>query len=71
MPDTLSQLLTPQQVSDILGITTKTLSIWRSSKRYDLPYIKSGRLVRYKREAVQSFIDSREQEGRSADADKF
>lgn len=53
------QLLTKEDVSGILGVTTGTLAVWRTTKRYNLPYVKSGRLVRYRDEDVQAFINSR------------
>lgn len=52
-------LLTPSQVAEYLGISTETLNVWRSTKRYNLPYIKAGRLVRYRIEDVEAFITSR------------
>lgn len=55
----LSKLLTPREVAEILGVSTETLNIWRTTKRYPLPYIKSGRLVRYKQEDVEAFIENR------------
>lgn len=53
------KLLTPDQAAEILGVSAKTLSIWRSTKRYDLPYVKSGRLVRYRESDLQDFITRR------------
>ena len=32
----------------VLGLKKGTLSIWRTTGRYDLPYLKIGRLVRYR-----------------------
>ncbi|TCO69710.1 helix-turn-helix domain-containing protein [Chromatocurvus halotolerans] len=55
----VSKLLTPDQVGDILGVTPHTLAVWRSEGRYELPYIKTGRLVRYLMEDVQTFIQAR------------
>ncbi len=52
-------LLTKEQVSEILGISVGTLAVWRATKRYNLPYVKSGRLIRYREEDVQAFILSR------------
>jgi len=52
-------LLTEKQVAKLLGVKPSTLQVWRSTKRYPLPYIKSGRLVRYRASAVQEFIDLR------------
>ena len=54
-------LLTSEETAHWLGLKNKhTLEIWRSTKRYpELEYIKVGRLVRYKAEAVERFLDSR------------
>lgn len=53
------RLLTPKETANILGVTVGTLQIWRTTRRYPLDYIKSGRLVRYRAEDVQAFIDNR------------
>lgn len=53
------RLLTKEDVSRILGITVGTLAVWRTTKRYNLPYVKSGRLIRYREQDVQAFINSR------------
>ena len=53
------RLLTPEEVANILGLSTETLNVWRTTKRYNLPYIKSGRLVRYRAHDVQAFIETR------------
>ena len=53
------QLLTKEEVSSILGVSVGTLAVWRATKRYNLPYVKSGRVVRYRAEDVQAFIASR------------
>jgi predicted DNA-binding transcriptional regulator AlpA len=52
------QLLTPNQTSEILGVSTQTLAIWRCNKRYNLSYVKVGRYVRYRYADIQSFIDA-------------
>lgn len=52
-----SKLLTPDQVSELLGVNTHTLAVWRSSGRYNLSYVKAGRLVRYRASDVSAFID--------------
>jgi hypothetical protein len=41
-------LLTPDQVSNILGVKKHTLAVWRSYGRYQLSFVKAGRLVRYR-----------------------
>ncbi len=57
-----SQLLTPQDVAARLGVSTTTLSTWRCTKRYPLPYVKVGRLVRYRLADVEDFELARLQE---------
>jgi predicted site-specific integrase-resolvase len=56
-----TKLLTPEEVGDILGVTPHTLAVWRCEGRYELPYIKSGRLVRYQAQDVAAFIQKRRQ----------
>jgi len=54
-------LLTSEQTANCLGLKTPhTLEVWRSTKRYpELEYIKIGRLVRYRRSAVEHFLQCR------------
>ena len=59
----MSKLLTPSETAEILGVQVRTLNTWRYTKRYDLPYVKSGRLVRYRSEDIDAFIASRTQNG--------
>lgn len=54
-------LLTPEQTSYLLGVTTGTLAVWRSTGRYGLPFVKVGRAVRYRPEDVTAFIEGRMQ----------
>lgn len=53
------KLLTPHQVARILGVGVETLNVWRATKRYNLPYVKTGRLVRYRASDLDAFIKSR------------
>ncbi|MES9818808.1 MAG: helix-turn-helix domain-containing protein [Candidatus Thiodiazotropha sp.] len=53
------KLLTPEDVAKILSVTTHTLAVWRCEGRYSLPYIKTGRLVRYRADDVLAFIEAR------------
>lgn len=55
----LHKLLLPDEAASILGVTTGTLAVWRSSRRYSLPYIKSGGKVMYRPEDLAAFIKSR------------
>lgn len=60
MPVTISDpLLTETEAAEIIGVKPQTLAIWRCSKRYALPYFKiGGRFIRYRRSAVERFIDA-------------
>ena len=53
---------TPAAAKEI-GTEPSTLEVWRSTKRYDIPYIKVGRLVRYRRSALLSWLESRTRGG--------
>jgi predicted DNA-binding transcriptional regulator AlpA len=57
--DDEDKLLTENQTADLMTIQPQTLSVWRTTKRYDLPYVKIGRAVRYRRSDVMAFIESR------------
>lgn len=57
----IQTLLTPQEVAKVLGVTPQTLAVWRCEKRYALPYVKAGRLVRYRVADVEKFIDAQRQ----------
>jgi predicted DNA-binding transcriptional regulator AlpA len=55
----MEKLLTPNEVADILGVTSHTLAVWRCCRRYNRPWIKVGRKVRYRASDVEAFIESR------------
>jgi predicted DNA-binding transcriptional regulator AlpA len=50
------QLLTRKQAAQFLGVKTNTLAVWHCCKRYDLPYYKIGRSVKYKLSDLENFI---------------
>lgn len=53
------QLLTNRQAALLLGCSPLTLEQWRFHKRYNIPYIKLDRAVRYRRADVVAFIQAR------------
>lgn len=57
--DKNDELLTEQEVALELKVSKGTLAVWRCTKRYPLPYIKVGRLVRYQRSGLNSFVSAR------------
>lgn len=52
-------LLTEREAAEYLGIKPSTLSVWRSTRRYNLEFVKVGACVRYRKSALQTFADSR------------
>ena len=55
-------LLTTDQVSDLLSIPYQTLTRWRNEGTVDLPYLRVGpKAIRYRKGAVVAFLDSCQQ----------
>ena len=48
-------LLTPKEASQYLGISNDTLAVWRCVGRYAIPFIKVGRLVKYRKSELDVF----------------
>jgi predicted site-specific integrase-resolvase len=60
MPEQQSQqLLTEKEAAQKLIVAPETLQQWRHHRRYKLPYVKVGRLIRYRLSDLESFIASR------------
>ena len=59
----MSKLFSAKEAAEALGVTVHTLSVWRSCNRYSLPYIKVGRLVKYKEEDLKAFIEAQRKNG--------
>jgi excisionase family DNA binding protein len=54
-----SDLVDEQEAAAILDVAPGTLSVWRSVGRYNLPFVKVGRKVRYSRAALDAWLESR------------
>lgn len=52
-------LLNDPQATAFLSLAPGTLSVWRSTGRYKLPFIKIGRSVRYRRSVLAQFLENR------------
>ena len=48
-----------KQAANYLNIKEKTLDVWNCTKRYNLKYIKVGRLIRYRQEDLDQFLAER------------
>ncbi|MCC7226159.1 MAG: helix-turn-helix domain-containing protein [Burkholderiaceae bacterium] len=47
------------QAATYLGVKPNTLATWHSTKRYRIPYIKVGRLVKYRVSDLDAFLQQR------------
>lgn len=52
-----SELLSRREAAKYLGVTEHTLAVWKCTKRYALPVVKVGRLVKYKKSDLDNFIN--------------
>lgn len=57
-----SDLLSRRDAADFLGVTEQTLAVWKCTQRYNLPFVKIGRLVKYKRSDLEAFIENNRRE---------
>lgn len=53
------ELLDERQAAEYLTLSAGTLSVWRSTGRYEIPFVKIGSRVRYKRAELEKWIESR------------
>ena len=53
------ELLTEAEAAEKIEVSPGTLSVWRSTGRYSLKFIKVGRKVRYRRSDVIAWLESR------------
>lgn len=62
LPQTIQRtpaLIDEKEAAAILAVTPGTLSVWRSTGRYNVPFVKVGRCVRYSRIALEEWLESR------------
>jgi len=51
-----SILLTRREAAAYLGVAEQTLAVWKCTGRRTLPFVKIGRLVRYRKADLDAFI---------------
>lgn len=54
-----NDLLDEKQAASVLSIKPGTLSVWRSTGRYSIPFVKVGRSVRYRLSDLNAWLESR------------
>ena len=57
-----ADLLDDKAAAAILDVSPGTLSVWRSTGRYSLPFLKIGRKVRYRRADLDAWLVKRVRE---------
>ena len=53
-----SELFTRREAAAYLGIREQTLAVWKCTRRYELPFVKIGRLVKYRKIDLDAFIEN-------------
>ena len=54
-----NELLNEKQAAQHIQVAPGTLAVWRSTGRYQVPFFKVGRLVRYRLADLDAWLDSR------------
>lgn len=54
-----AELVDDKTAAALIQVSPGTLSVWRSTGRYQLPFVKIGAKVRYKRSDLRAWLDSR------------
>lgn len=60
--DRTRELVDEKEAARILDNSPGTLSVWRSTGRYNLPFVKIGRSVRYRRTDLLAWLEQRTRE---------
>lgn len=53
------ELLSEREAAAVLDVAPGTLSVWRSTGRYPIPFVKVGRKVRYRQADLEKWLESR------------
>ena len=59
MSDLNPDLFTESEAAEFIGVEPQTLATWRCKKRYALPFLKIGRLVRYRKVDLEAWLETR------------
>jgi predicted site-specific integrase-resolvase len=60
--DKTRELVDEKAAAQDLDVAPGTLAVWRSTGRYNLPFIKIGRNVRYRRTDLVAWLEKRTRE---------
>jgi len=56
LPPFRSELLSREEAASYLGVSARTLAVWKSTGRYNLPCVRIGRLAKYRKADLDDFI---------------
>lgn len=54
----IPKLLNEEEAAERLNVEPATLSKWRCTRRYALPYVKVGRRVLYREDDLAAYIEA-------------
>lgn len=49
-------LMCPKDVAEYLQVEIQTLAVWRLTKRHEIPFVKNGRFIRYRKSDIDEYI---------------
>lgn len=55
----IDERLTAEQAAEYIGVQPQTLAAWRSTGRYDLPFVRAGRAIRYRKSDLDAWMARR------------
>lgn len=53
------ELLTTDEAAQVLRVHPVTLAAWRSTGKHELPFVRLGKAVRYRREDIDAWLRGR------------
>ncbi len=54
-----TELMSDREAGAYLGVSPTTLTVWRCTHRYAIPFIRVGRLIKYRRADLDRWLESR------------
>ncbi len=57
MTNPVGEMMKPTEAAEYVAVKEQTLAVWRSTGRYDLPFVRVGRCVRYRRSDLDAFLE--------------
>lgn len=52
----MEKLLSSKETARILGLSSRTLDVWRCNGKIHIPFVKIGRSVKYRLSDIESYI---------------